>query len=140
MNLEPYAVIQGWHLPEAGNSWEVMLGEYLQKIATRCISTDRCVIGHIKALATFSDRSFLRVSVVDARFPATTEGNAPRGCTELELTLNVLVYGLKRMEIERITREVAEETAALWGGSVRKIDRIQSGSHIHNLTDERSRL
>jgi hypothetical protein len=36
------------------------------------------------------------------------EGSVPVGCTELVLTLNVIVYGLDREFLERITRETAD--------------------------------
>ena len=118
LTLEPYAVVQRWHLPDADGQWESILGEYLQKIAQRCSSTGKCVIGHIKALSVFSDKTYFRVSVVVADLPASFDGKVPAGCTELELTLNVLVYGLERTAIEKITRETAHEIAHQRKGAV----------------------
>lgn len=111
LTLEPYAVVQHWHLPDANGQWESILGEYLQRIAQRCSSTGKCVIGHIKALSVFSDKTYVRVSVVAAHIPASLEGKVPAGCTDLELTLNVLVYGLDRAVVEQIVRETAFEIA-----------------------------
>lgn len=111
MILEPYAVIQEWNLPGADENWESVLVDYLQRIAQRCATSGKCVIGHIKALATFPDQGYLRVSVVAADIPASIEGKAPPGCASLELTLNVLVYGLERDIIEQIVKETANEIA-----------------------------
>lgn len=112
LTLEPYTVVQHWHLPDADGQWESILMEYLQRIAQRCTAVGKCVIGHIKALSIFSDNTYVLVSVVAAQIPANLEGRVPAGCTELELTLNVLVYGLRRTVVEQITRETAYEIAS----------------------------
>jgi hypothetical protein len=131
LTLEPYAVIQHWHLPDADGLWESILGEYLQGIAQHCNSAGKCVIGHIKALSTFSHQRYLRVSVVAANVPATLEGEVPAGCTELELTLNVLVYGLERTAIEQITRETANEIASQRKGVIHHKNMNHAGEHLH---------
>jgi hypothetical protein len=109
LTLEPYTVVQHWHLPDADGQWESILREYLQRIVQRCTAAGTCVIGHIKALSIFSDKTNVRVSVVAAHIPANLDGRVPSGCTDLDLTLNVLVYGLERTVIEQITREIAYE-------------------------------
>jgi hypothetical protein len=116
--LEPYAVVQRWHLPGADGHWEAILAEYLQTLAQRCSASRQTVIGHIKTLALFSDQGYLRISVVAPNRPASIEGKTPPGCIDLELTLNVLVYGLERTEIERITHAAANEVANRWKGVV----------------------
>ena len=131
LSLEPYAVLQHWHLPGADGRWEVILAEYLQALAQRCAASGPAVIGHIKALALFAEGGYLRVSVVAPKIPASVEGKAPSGCTELELTLNVLVYGLERSAIERITRETATETAERWNGEISLKNLGQAGQHVH---------
>lgn len=118
LTLEAYAVVQHWHLPDADGQWESILGEYLQKIARRCTSARKCVIGHIKALSVFSDKTYVCVSVVAVHIPASLDGRVPAGCTDLELTLNVLVYGLERTVIEQITRETASEIADQRKGAI----------------------
>lgn len=116
--LEPFAVIQTWSLPDGDGNWESMLGEYLQRIAERCAASGKCVIGHIKALSTFADQGYLRISVVAANIPANIEGKTPPRCVSLELTLNVLVYGLERNIVEKITLETASQIARQWKGEV----------------------
>ena len=81
--LEPYVVVQHWQLPDAEGHWEYF-GEYLQIIAQRCTTVGECVIGHIKALSIFPDKSYLRISVVAMNIPASVEGKVPATA----LTLN----------------------------------------------------
>ena len=132
MILEPYAVVQHWHLPDANDQWESILGEYLQTIAQRCISAGKCVIGHIKALSTFSDQINLRISVIAANIPANIEGKVPHNCTDLELTLNILVYGLERTAIEQIAHETANQIARQRKGVVHQKILDHAGEHLHN--------
>ena len=119
LTLEPYAVVQHWNLPEAEGHWEALLGDYLETLAQRCSTTGQCVIGHIKALALLPDKSYLRVSVVASNIPASIEGKVPPGCNVLELTLNVLVYGLEQTVIKQITHETSHEVANRWKGVVK---------------------
>jgi hypothetical protein len=141
LTLEPYAVVQQWRLPTAEGHWEGLLAEYLQTIARRCAVTQPTVIGHIKALALFSDKSYLRVSVVAPNVPASVTGKVPVGCTELELTLNVLVYGLERTALEQITLAAAREVANQWKGDIHPQNLEQAGqpSHHSNPQDQKER-
>jgi hypothetical protein len=116
--LEPYAVSQHWSLPQADSKWEALLCEYLESLARRCNEAGLCVIGHIKALALFPDGGYVQVSVVSPRLRANVKGSVPTNCTELELALNVIVYGLERALIEQITRETAAHLANQWKGEV----------------------
>jgi len=130
--LEPYAVVQHWHLSNDVGHWEAILGQYLQTIAKQCTSVGKCVIGHIKALSTFPDKSYLRISVVAANIPATKEGKVPAGCADLELTLNVLVYGLAQSTIEQIVYETANEIAHQMKGAVHHRNVSHAGEHLHH--------
>lgn len=116
--LEPYAVQQRWQLPDGHDAWEIVLGEYLQTLARRCVAGENCIIGHIKALALFPGNDYLRLSVVAAHIPVRLEGSVPEGCNELELTVNVIVYGLKRDVLKNISERTAAEIAHKWNGEV----------------------
>ena len=132
MILEPYAVVQTWHILDADGQWESILGDYLQKIAQRCTDAGKSVIGHIKALSTFSDQSYLRISVVAANIPANIEGKAPPNCTDLELTLNILVYGLERTAIEQIVHKTANEIVSQRKGAVHHKYINHAGDDLHH--------
>ncbi len=136
LTLEPYAVSQHWRLPGADGRWEGFLAEYLETLARRCAENQPCVIGHIKALALFPQNGYVQVSVVSQRLPAQVKGSVPPGCTELTLSLNVIVYGLEYDWIERLTSETALHLAERWKGEV-KIEatelrpRPPTGPHSH---------
>ncbi len=143
LTLEPYAVVQQWRLPGADGHWEVILAQYLQALAQGCVqAAPGAVIGHIKALALFPNQGYLRLSVVAPDIPASIEGQAPSGCTSLELTLNVLVYGLERSAIEQITEAASNDMARQWKGGVdhKKLHQARQ-PHIHhsNLQDKKER-
>ena len=116
--LEPYTVKQRWRLFGDVGEWENLVSEFMQTLARRCHETGKGIIGHIKALALFPDGGYLRVSVVSPTLPAGVEGSVPMGCTELVLTLNVIVYGLERDPLERLTRETADHLTKKWKGGV----------------------
>ncbi len=112
--LEPYTVKQRWRLFGGADRWENLIGEFMETLARGCHETGKAVIGHIKALALFPDGGYLRISVVSPTLPAGVEGNAPEGCNELLLTLNVIVYGLARGTLERLTRETVDRLTKKW--------------------------
>jgi hypothetical protein len=135
LRLEPYAAVQLWRLPEADGRWESILADYLQALAQRCAASPQAVIGHLKAMALFSKGGYLRVSVIAAHIPATVSGQVPAGYAELELTLNVLVYGLPWTEIEQIVHETSTEFASRWKGVVdHKVlnQAVNPGHHSHH--------
>ncbi len=116
--MEHYAVNQRWSFLGDAGKWETLITEYLETLARRCDETRKCIIGHIKALALFPDGGYLRVSVVSSTVAAGVEGSVSMGCTELVLTLNVIVYGLGRELLEQITRETADHLTEKWRGGV----------------------
>ena len=112
--LEPYTVKQRWRLFGDVGEWENLVSEFMQTLARRCHETGKGIIGHIKALALFPDGGYLRVSVVSPTLPAGVEGSVPVGCTELLLTLNIIVYGLGRDTLEQLTYETADHLTKKW--------------------------
>jgi hypothetical protein len=117
--LEPYAVSQHWRFPDAAMRWDAFLAEYLEELARGCAEYEGCLIGHIKALALFPPDGYIQVSVVSPKLPAHVKGTAPDGCTELTLSLNVIVYGLETARIERLTFATATHLAEKWKGEVK---------------------
>jgi hypothetical protein len=116
--LEPYAVSQRWRFSPADSNWESLIIEYLESIARACVEFDGCVIGHIKALALFPEGDYLQVSVIHPELPAGVKGHVPPDCTELKLTLNVIVYGLDHDLVECIASEAAVHLAVRRQGEV----------------------
>jgi hypothetical protein len=122
--LEPYTVIQRWRFFGDADQWENLISEFMETLARRCYETGKGMIGHIKALALFPNGGYLRVSVVSPTVAAGVEGSVPMGCTELVLTLNVIVYGLGHDLLEGITRETADCLTQKWKGGVTIIEAI----------------
>ena len=107
--LEPYSVRLRWQIEPSLTSqkWKAIICKFVETLARRCDEAGKCVIGHIKGLAMFSGDDYLQVSIISPERPADVSGAAPPGCSELVLTLNVLVYGLTRNVLERLVKEVA---------------------------------
>lgn len=116
--FEPYAVVQRWKLSSPDQPWNEILSEYLLALAKECTRPKVSVVGHIKAMALFQDKSFLRISAIAADRPVTIEGQVPDGLTELELTLNVLVYGLPWTVLQQSTDHVTQKIAERWNVQV----------------------
>lgn len=112
--LEPYAVKQHWQRSGAAPDWRAFLCEYLLALARACKTAGSPVLGHIKSLALFPDGGYFRASVVDDHLPPTTEGELPPDLPSLDLTLNLIVYGLERRVLQKITEETAQRFAQKW--------------------------
>lgn len=118
LNLEPYAVVLNFTFPEIQDRWEELLSQFLISIAKETTKPEKAVVGHIKALAVFQENQFFKMSVIAPNIPPTMEGQIPTGCTDLEITLNVLIYGILGTKIEEITRFKADEIASTWNGRI----------------------
>ncbi len=116
--LDPYSVVLNFTFPEIQNRWEELLSQFLVSIAEESTKSEKAVVGHIKTLTTFSDNQFFRMSVIAPSIPPTTEGQIPPGNTEIEIILNVLVYGVLKTELIKITRLKADEIAHDWKGKI----------------------
>ena len=102
--LEPYAaqiIFHHWETLPA-NTWTSLLTRFMQDLAGQCNDSKNCVIGHIKALALFSNRQYLSISAVCSDRPPDMDGILPQGTQKLRLTLNVVVYGISRLRLQEI--------------------------------------
>lgn len=109
MTLEPYAALVRWRAPrpQAAATWRALVAEFAELATRRAAGAGAPVIGHVKGFASTSGDGFLHVSVVSPDRPASVEGHLPEGLQELNLTLNVLVYGLPLETVGALVREVA---------------------------------
>lgn len=120
LRLEPFAARLYFDAPvdiSAGQGQKT-LANYLEEIAGKCDAVGDTVIGHIKAIALFADGTYFRVSVVSAKHPAETDGNASADITAAKITLNVLVYGLSRNRLQQIAQESASQVDKTWPGEL----------------------
>jgi hypothetical protein len=110
MKLEPYAAEVYFQSRESVSSeeWGQILARFMECLADGCVKTGPCVIGHIKGLVRGPEKSYMRVSVTSESRPADLEGELPGKRDKLKLTINVIVYGLSRDSLDRITKDAAD--------------------------------
>lgn len=111
--------------------WTALFAQYLDRLARACDAAGKesaspVVIGHIKLLALFPGRAYLRISAVRAGDPPTVSGAAPKGLARVDTTLNALVYGLPAATLAAQAALIAVTTAQQWHGAVEEI-RAQTG-------------
>jgi len=136
LTFEPHAVQQVWHInrPLGSTAWMELFGEYLRALAAGCQAAGPCVIGHIKLLGLFGDKDYLRMSVVDAGRPPTVTGAVPGCPDQIEIVLNVLVYGIAKETLAVLTSRTAVSVAERWGGAVDEHCQTVSSGHAHSAT------
>lgn len=124
-SLSPYAARLRWYFAtaQAADQWQALVATFLEDLAAACVAGEMHVIGHIKALALLPDGGFLRASTISARHPADVaiERAGDRPCSELELALNVLVYGLAWTEAHQLVKASAQQVAADRGAVVEQL-------------------
>ena len=122
LTLEPYAARLRWRFPQAQSleRWQALSAEFLDELALACTAGGGRVVGHVKGLALLPGGGFLRGSKVSARYPADVdvEGAEIDACADLEMALNVLVYGLPLTEGRRLVLEIGQGLAQRWGAEL----------------------
>ncbi len=119
-----YAVRIELHLHDAVPSPELQarLESLLAAIARECMANGATLIGHIKCLATATDKGYLAVSVVDTSTAPRSRGHLEDGVLELEVVLNVLLYGLSREKVERIVEKLSRSELRMPGAYVHLVE------------------
>lgn len=138
LTLEPYAARLRWRFPQAQalDRWQALFAALLDELAVACTQGGGRVVGHIKGLALLPGGGFVRGSKVSPRYPSDVdiEGAAIDACAELEVALNVLVYGLPLSEGRRIVPEIGQGLAQRWGAELEIVaasTEHESGHHDH---------
>ncbi len=120
ISLEPFAAMVDFQFtsPMLGNTLETMLLEYIRELGQRCDDKDGSIIGHIKALGIFPDKSHIRLSLVSVAHPPEKEGTVPDDKQDIQITLNVLVYGVPAVLLESIAMDTALFIGEKWSCNV----------------------
>ncbi|HTP25652.1 MAG TPA: hypothetical protein VMK12_08340, partial [Anaeromyxobacteraceae bacterium] len=118
--LAAVAICETWRFPEPhpGGAWQTLLEELVSTVALECEAAGVTVIGHVKALAVWPRGGYVRVSAVDTTHQPTAESTAAAPAAAVELTLNVLIYGLAEEAVARVA-----------GGSLRRVA-ITAGAQV----------
>lgn len=90
----------------------------MNAIASECDKAGSTLIGHIKCVLDAGDKGFLAVSTTDASGHATVRGELKEGVNELNVIINVLLYGLARIRVQGIVDPLAREFMAFDGAQV----------------------
>ena len=133
LTLEPYAARLCWRFPGAQplERWQALFAAFLDELGQACAAEGARVIGHIKGLALLPGGGYLRGSKVSTDYPADVETKEALtdSCAELELSLNVLVYGLRLSEAQRIVPETSLALGQRWGA---ELEVLTLSDHHHH--------
>jgi len=113
LTFEPYSTRIHWSAPAGFDHWQEMLSEFMQALAINCTKIGT-VIGHIKALSLFEGQKFICLSAIDRNHPITLEGTVPAGLKQLDLSLNILVFGFSHDLLAQIAARIADEVSVKW--------------------------
>ena len=134
LELEPYAASVHWHFAAARppETWQQMLTAFLDNLGMACTADSKCVLGHIKFFARLPHGGYLRGSKLSPHYPADLEvkgGTSP--FAQLQMSLNVLVYGLPLQEAQQFVRQVGTAAAAEAGGEMEIFTAQAEHQHEH---------
>jgi len=62
-------------------------------------------LGHIKLISTTNGEDYLQISVLDMKGKPKVEGFLRKTFEKIKLTLNIIVFGVKRKDIDKIIDE-----------------------------------
>ncbi|MCR3922578.1 MAG: hypothetical protein NUK65_08710 [Firmicutes bacterium] len=136
LGLEPYAGSLRWyfHQEQPLEDWQALLLQFLEQLGLACTAGDKRVLGHIKCLARLSPGGYIRGSKISVAYPADVEvkGNTATSFAEMQLTLNILVYGLPHHETQLIVQTVGSAIAASQQGKIEILTTTSHHEHQHD--------
>lgn len=103
----------------------------LTKIAVECAGAGADLIGHIKCIVETDGKGFLAVSVVDPSGRPQTKGHLEDGIEEMDIIINVLLYGLKRSKIQEIVDPLVRRELSVPGAHLTLEDLEKGHDHAH---------
>lgn len=120
LNLQPCAVQMNWlsNEPLTGSEWENLLCKFLNDLGKNCIVNGGSLVGHIKGNATVAGSPCLQLSLVSLNQPVFVGGSVPDGSNELQITLNVLVFGISADGLTAAINTSHDQTLKSWAGSI----------------------
>ncbi len=120
LNLHPCAVQMSWLSdgPLTGGEWENALRNFFIKLGENCIAGGGTLIGHIKGIATIAGSPCLQLSLVSLNQPVSVAGSVPDATNKLQMTLNVLVFGMSADDVLSALHKSRNQAATLWQGDI----------------------
>ena len=120
LSLHPCAVHMTWlsEGPLTGGEWENTLCDFFTRLGNNCITAGGTLIGHIKGVATLAGSPCLQLSLVSLKQPVSIDGSLPDATNKLQMTLNVLVFGMSADDVLSALHKTRNQIATLWQGDI----------------------
>lgn len=103
----------------------------MSKIAIECVKAGAVLIGHIKCVVETPGKGFLAVSVTDADGKPYSRGGLEEGIKEMDVIVNVLLYGLPRQRIQELVDALAKKELSFPGAEIDVEDLEKAHDHEH---------
>lgn len=108
--------------------------ELLMLIAQACDRAGATLIGHVKCVVETEGKGFLGVSVTEPNGKATSRGELQEGIAAMDITVNVLLYGLSRNRIQEIVDPLALQKLTFPGAEI-ELEDLAEHRHDHGRDD-----
>jgi len=120
LNLHPCAVQMTWLSdgPLTDREWENALSNFFTNLGENCIAGGGTLIGHIKGVATVAGSTCLQLSLVSLQQPVSVDGSVPGATDQLQMTLNVLVFGMSADDVLSALHKTRNQAATVWQGDI----------------------
>ena len=116
--------------PRTGEDIRKMMEAVISKVTVTCFEQGAKLIGHVKGIVQIEKGGFLTVSSTTEDGRVQSKGDL-KGGTELDMVINVIIYGLDVPKVEHIVKDVATEV-------IGKGFDLVSEEHHHHDDDEHS--
>lgn len=132
MILEPCTVRINWRAAKecSPDQWTGLIESFFTILGQKCEKEGNCLIGHIKGLALFEENNYLKVSLTSSKYPPDIQGEISGAARLVEMTVNIIVYGLERASLEKAARESLAEADRAGLFSVEMIP-VSKAEHDH---------
>jgi hypothetical protein len=125
-----------FHRPVGSADIQTRVEDLMSKIALGCLKAGADLIGHIKCIVETEGRGFFAVSVTTHDGKAMSKGHLEEGIDEMDIIVNVLLYGLSRKAIQEIVDPLALTEMAFPGAHVDVEDLEKAHEHQHGHDHE----
>ncbi|NLK26050.1 MAG: hypothetical protein GX307_05700 [Euryarchaeota archaeon] len=132
-DFSAYAVGVDVHLdcPVAPKEICSAIEDLLGHIARECDRAGATLIGHIKSVVETDGQGFLGVSVIDPTGEATFRGELQEGITQMDIIINVLLYGLTKDRLQGLVDPLVRKYLVFPGGEIELKGLEECHDHDH---------
>ncbi len=118
--------------PLSSRSIKEMMEEMMMEVTLECVREGADLIGHIKSVVETEGKGFLACSVVEPSGAVQTKGELGEGIDEIELLLNVLLYGLEREKVAEIAERTVRKELGANAAHLEMEDLEKKEAHEHH--------